>query len=258
MLPNRAVVGSDFEVGLSSDGSISASSSPDLSSRLRRTPVRCPRFTVAVLALLLVAGAVMSTNPTLATSSNSAISEADDNPPVQQPLSTPSMVAAKRETWVFTVEAALDVDGDVEVVRHDLRVRPTRVGTFPRFLSDGCSGSFHRRRGAILFGRVACTKNGSSTTLGEGAATRTSEPFAAHKKGSVLCVSNSGGTTDFAILTSEQERPAPSSAPILDGGRPCAMLESGSWSELDAIISLLGDSKETIEPALQISVRSAG
>ena len=100
------------------------------------------------------------------------------------------------------------------------------------------------KRGAFIYGRMLC-----STALP--IAERSRQPPKVHKKGSVVCMSGGGGVSEIAILTDKAPMTSP---PVLEGARPCGIVESTSWSELDAINALLGP-LETIEPALQISVR---
>ena len=170
-----------------------------------------------------------------------------EEPQQQNGMEEAPMRVEKAADWKLTVEAAMDIDGDIQVSRHDLVLRTRRASVYPRFVSEGCNGALHRRRGPVLYGRLSCNAR-------LGMAERASEPVPPGKfrRGHVVCASSADGVTEFAIMT--QEAGAPRN--VLEGARPCAIIDAASWAELDSINTILsqGGGGETIEPPLQLNV----
>lgn len=271
------VVSSDFSINMlpdddevfKKDYSSSSSASPSLrsgSSLSGKLGSPRGRLAIAAVIFLVIAYASLTITRSAATeslSSPQAVAastspplhgQGDEQTPLQQEepqqqngMEEAPMRVEKAADWTLTVEAAMDIDGDIEVSRHDLVLRTRRASVYPRFVSDNCHGALHRRRGPILYGRLTCNAR-------LGMAERASEPVPPGKlrRGHVVCASSADGVTEFAIMTQEEGAPRN----VLEGARPCAIIDAASWVELDAIHTILsrGGGGETIEPPLQLNV----
>ena len=176
----------------------------------------------------------------------------------------------------LTLEAALDVDGDIQLWRRAVHVRvrgAAAVAWWRDAFDRGCSGELFGREVGFVQGRLACPGGRQSPRLAERGAGSAATDLGRGKVWWAPAGAGDGGVAEFRIGTGASSSAA-REAPLNGGGEEAARavfgeVEAGdaaSWEALDAVQALQTKPSEgrgtsavqLLDPPLRITLERYG